>query len=134
MDAWQLWQQMAHESEEAARLAEAGGCLRPAASRYYYPAYQAVTALLLFKGLIPPAEREAWGHIDTPQLLQDQLQTLIRSRARRDDLAQRLVDLYRLRIAADYEGAEIIGAGRVQGAGKGARYVLRVMGDLLPER
>lgn len=133
MDAWQLWQQIARESEEAARLAEAGGCLRPAASRYYYAAYQAVTALLLYKGLIPPAEREAWGHVDTPPLLQDQLQALIRSRARRDDLAQRLLDLYRLRIAADYEGAEIIGAGRVQGAGKDSRYVLRIMSDLLPE-
>lgn len=35
-DAWQLWQEMAHESEEAARLVEAGGCLRSRASRYYY--------------------------------------------------------------------------------------------------
>ncbi len=134
MDAWRLWQGMARESEEAARLAEAGGCLRPAASRYYYAAYQAVTALLLHRGLIPPAEREAWSHVDTPQLLQDQLRPLIRSRSRRDDLAQRLADLYRLRVAADYEGTEVIGASRVQGAGKDARYIVRLVGDIPPER
>lgn len=134
MDAWQLWQEMARESEGAARLAEAGGCLRPAASRYYYAAYQAVTALLLYRGLTPPTEREAWNHVDTPQLLQDQLQTVIRSRSRRNDLAQRLADLYRLRVVADYEGSEFIGAGRAQRAGKDARYILQVASDVLPER
>ncbi len=134
MDAWQLWQQMARESEEAARLAEAGGCLRPAASRYYYAAYQAVTALLLYRGLTPPEGREAWSHVDTPQLLQDQLRPLIRSRSGRNDLAQRLTDLYRLRVAADYEGAEIIGTSRVQRAGKDSRYIVRIMSDILPER
>ncbi len=30
MDAWRLWQEMARESEEAARMAKTGGCLRPA--------------------------------------------------------------------------------------------------------
>lgn len=59
MDAWQLWQEMARVSKEAAQLAETGGCLRPAASRYYYAAYQAVTALLLYQGLKPPEGREA---------------------------------------------------------------------------
>ena len=134
MDAWQLWQEMARVSEEAARLAEAGGCLRPAASRYYYAAYQAVTALLLYRGLKPPAEREAWNHVDTPQLLQDQLRPSIRSRDKRNDLAQRLVDLYRLRIVADYEGTEFIGASRVQRAGRDARYILQVASDILPGR
>jgi len=71
MDAWQLWQGMAREAVEAAWLAEAGGCLRSSASRYYYAAYQAVTALLVYRGLTPPADREAWSHEDTPDLLQD---------------------------------------------------------------
>ena len=95
MDAWQLWQEMARVSEEASWLAEVGECLRPAASRYYCTAYQAVTALLLCRGLEPPQGREAWSHEETPALLQDQLQTLIRSRDRRDDLTARLKELYR---------------------------------------
>ncbi len=134
MDAWQLWQEMARESEEAARLAEAGGCLRSAASRYYYTAYQAATALLLYRGLTPPLGREAWNHEDTPALLQDQLRTLIRSRDKRNDLAARLVDLYRVRIIADYQGRRVVSLSRLAGAGRDARYILRVMEDVLPER
>ena len=134
MDAWRLWQEMAREFEEAACLAENGGFLRSAASRHYYAAYQAATALLLYRGLTPPTEREAWNQVDTPQLLQDQLQTVIRSRSRRNDLAQRLADLYRLRVVADYEGSEFIGAGRVQSAGKDARYILQIVSDILPKR
>jgi len=134
MDAWRLWQEMARESEEAARLAEAGGCLRPAASRYYYAAYQAATALLLYRGLTPPLGREAWNHEDTPALLQDQLRTLIRSRDKRNDLAARLVDLYRVRIIADYQGRRVVSLSRLAGAGRDARYILRVMEDVLPER
>ena len=133
MDAWQLWQEMARVSEEAARLAEAGGCLRPAASRYYYAAYQAVTALLLYRGLTPPVEREAWGHDETPALLLDQLRTVIRSRDKRNDLAKRLVDLYRLRIIADYQGSRVLSSGRLTIAARDARYILRVMESVLPE-
>ncbi len=134
MDAWQLWQEMARESEEAARLAEAGGCLRSAASRYYYTAYQAATALLLYRGLTPPLGREAWNHEDTPALLQDQLRTLIRYRDKRNDLAARLVDLYRVRIIADYQGRRVVSLSRLAGAGRDARYILRVTEDVLPER
>ena len=134
MDAWQLWQQMARESEEAARLAEAGGCLRPAASRYYYAAYQAVTALLLYRGLIPPRDREAWSHEDTPDLLQDQLQTVIGSRDRRGDLADRLSGLYLLRLVADYRAALSVTVVQVTIAGRNARFILRVMDENLPGR
>lgn len=134
MDAWRLWQEMARESEEAARLAEAGGCLRSAASRYYYTAYQAATALLLYRGLTPSLGREAWNHEDTPALLQDQLRTLIRSRDKRNDLAARLVDLYRVRIIADYQGRRVVSLSRLAGAGRDARYILRVTEDVLPER
>jgi len=134
MDAWRLWQEMARESEEAARLAEAGGCLRSAASRYYYTAYQAATALLLYRGLTPSLGREAWNHEDTPALPQDQLRTLIRSRDKRNDLAARLVDLYRVRIIADYQGRRVVSLSRLAEAGRDARYILRVMEDVLPER
>jgi hypothetical protein len=134
MEAWRLWWKMACESEAAARQAEANGHLRSSASRYYYATYQAATALLLYRGMIPQVGREAWNHVDTPALLQDQLPLLIRSKFRRDDLAQRLVDLYRIRIVADYVGREIIGKSRIQRAGKDARYILQIAGALLPER
>ena len=134
MEAWDQWRALARGSERAARLAEAGECPRSAASRYYYAAYQAATALLLYRGLTPPAGREAWNHADTPALLQDQMQPLMRSRDKRGDISRRLADLYRLRVAADYEASELVGAGRVQAAGRDARFVLRVAGDILPER
>lgn len=134
MDAWQLWREMARESEEAARLAEAGGCLRSAASRYYYAAYQAGTALLLYRGLMPPVDREAWSHEETPALLQDQLRTLIRSRDGRNDLADRLAGLYRLRLIADYRGTRAVAAAQVARAGRDARFILRVADAKLPRR
>lgn len=132
MDAWQSWREMARESEEAARLSEAGGCPRPAASRYYYAAYQAVTALLLYRGLTPPTGCEAWSHEETPALLQDQLQALIRSRDRRNDLAARLSELYRLRLIADYRGTRSVVATQVAKAGRDARFIVRVADEKLP--
>lgn len=132
MKPWQLWQDMAHESEQAARLAEDGGCPRSAASRYYYAAYQAATALLLYQGLIPPEGREGWTHLDTPTLLRDQVRT-IRSRDSRCDVAARRVDLYRLRLRADYQGDEPVQADQLPEAGRDARYVLKVANDVLPK-
>ncbi len=134
MEAWQAWLEMAHESEEAAQRAEADGHFRSSASRYYYAAYQAVTALLLYRGIIPPAGREAWSHEETPALLQDQLQTLIRSRERRNDLAARLKELYRQRLTADYQGARTVTAAQVVKAGRDTRFILRVADGKLPRR
>jgi|GEM_PF-3412873 len=82
MDAWQLWQGMAREASETAQIAETTGHLRSAASRYYYAAYQTVTALLLYKGLIPPFGMEAWRHFLTPTLLNEETQTLVKSSCR----------------------------------------------------
>ena len=72
MDAWELWIAMAREASETAQLADAAGRLRSAASRYYYAAYQTVTALLLYQGLIPPSGVEAWSHFITPTLLNEE--------------------------------------------------------------
>lgn len=104
----------------------------PAARRYYYAAYQAVTALLLYRGLTPPTGREAWSHEETPTLLQDQLQALIRSRDRRNDLADRLAKLYRLRLIADYKATRFVVAAQVVKAGRDARFILRVADEKLP--
>lgn len=132
MDAWQSWQEMARESEEAARMAEAGGCLRSSASRYYYAAYQSVTALLLYRGLTPPLGRQAWSHEETPSLLQDHLRTLIRSRDRRNDLADRLTALYWLRLNADDRGVRPVVSAQVVRAGRDARFILRAADEKLP--
>ena len=133
MDAWEQWREMAAESAEAARLAEAGGCLRSAASRYYYAAYQSVTALLLYRGLTPPLGREAWNHEDTPYLIQTQMSPLI-ERQRRKDMAFRLRELYRRRLTADYSGIVVISEDQVTRAGRDARYILRLVNEYLPEK
>jgi uncharacterized protein (UPF0332 family) len=134
MDAWQLWQEMARESEKAARMAELGGCLRSSASRYYYAAYQMVTALLLYRGLTPPPLREAWSHFETPLLLKEQLAPLIRSRTQRNDMASRFGELYKLRITADYVGRDTLRADKLNGARKDASYLFKIADEILPER
>ena len=116
MDAWKLWLAMAREASQTAQLAEAAGHLRSAASRYYYAAYQAVTALLLYQGLMPPVGAEAWSHTSTPALLNEGTASLIASRYRRNDLAARLGELYRLRLDADYIGTNRVSRSRLAAA------------------
>lgn len=133
MDAWELWIAMARESSETAQLAEAAGHLRSATSRYYYAAYQAVTALLLYQGLIPPNGVEAWSHFLTPTLLSEGAQTLIKSRGRRTDLAMRMRGLYELRLTADYRAEGGITQSRIAAARRDAGFILKVVNDIFPE-
>lgn len=132
MDAWQQWWEMAQESLSVARAAEESGGYRSSASRYYYAAYQAATALLLYRGLMPPLDREAWGHEATPLLLVSETSTVIRSRDRRHDLAARLTDLYLLRLDADYRAAGTVGANQVARAGRDTRFILKAIAAVLP--
>lgn len=125
---------MAQESEKAARLAESEDCFRSAASRYYYAAYQAATALLVYRGLTVPADREAWSHPDTPLLVQTELRMLIPSRNRRNDVASRLRDLYDFRVDADYIASRTILQGSVTVARRKAGFILSVAQGVLPER
>ena len=69
MEDWQLWRDMAREAAEAAQIAEAAGCSRSAASRYYYSAYHGVTAMLLYRKVAAPEDRQAWSHDQTPDLI-----------------------------------------------------------------
>lgn len=134
MDAWQLWLEMAREASEAAAEAEASGCLRSTASRYYYAAYQAATALLLYQGLMPPVRAEAWSHTSTPALLNEGTASLIASRDRRTDLAARLGELYRLRLDADYVGINRVSRSRLAAGRRDARFIIKVVTDILPEK
>ena len=60
------WLAMARESLMATDAALAVRAWRPAASRAYYAAYQAATAMLIHAGVTPPKIgkelREAWPH------------------------------------------------------------------------
>lgn len=134
MDAWQLWQEMAWESEKVAQLAEASGYFRSAASRYYYAAYQAITALLLYRGLTPPVDRQAWSHDQTPDLINEQLEPFLRSRDKRTDLARRLERLYKTRIIADYMADRPVRADSLKIVRRDASYILKVAERILPER
>ena len=46
--------------------------------------------MLLYRGLMPPMGREAWGQEETPPLVQSQLQARLRSRDSRNGFARRL--------------------------------------------
>ena len=134
MDAWELWMAMAREASETAQIAEAAGHLRSAASRYYYAAYQAVTALLHYRGVAVSEGRQAWSHDQTPGLITEQLTPLLKARNKREDLAQRLERLYKTRIIADYLATQRIHAGTLQAIRKDSNYILKVAEKILPER
>ncbi len=134
MDAWELWRAMAREASETAQMAEAAGHFRSAASRYYYAAYQAVTALLLYQGLMPPIGAEAWSHTSTPALLNENTASLIASRDRRTDLAARLGELYRLRLDADYVAVNRVSRSRLAAGRRDARFIIKIVTDILPEK
>lgn len=133
MESWRQWRDLMRESERAARLAEAEGCPRSAASRYYYAAYQAVTALLVYRGLTPPTDQEGWSHVLTPTLLRDETATLIPSRDRRNDLAMKLRELYDLRIEADYIASRTVSQGRIVTARRDSGFIVSIMGNILTE-
>ena len=123
---------MARESERAARLAEAGECPRSAISRYYYAAYQSATALLLYRRLTPPAEREAWSHVDTPLLVSDDLSKIIPKRQVRTELMRRSRELYKMRIVADYT-TDPISETRLREISRDARFVVSAALKILPK-
>jgi uncharacterized protein (UPF0332 family) len=132
-EAWEQWQRMAVESQMAAHLLAGAGHLRPSASRYYYAAYQAATALLLYGKVIPPEQREAWSHEATPQLLKSQLSRVVRSRDVRNSMGERLSALYHPRVTCVYQAGQKIDRDDLERARKDAGYVMKVAGDALKE-
>jgi uncharacterized protein (UPF0332 family) len=127
------WWDLSQESAEGARAAEAAECWRSSASRYYYAAYQSVTALLLHVGLAPPGGREAWSHDDTPELVREHLRGVIRSRDQRNDVADRLRRLYKTRLGADYVSADPITSKTLETVRKDAGYIIKVAQSILPQ-
>lgn len=123
---------MAKESQEAAWYLEAGH-LRSSASRYYYAAFQSVTAVLLYLGLTPPENEEGWSHAATPDMIRDHWETLVRSRDERTLIAFRLGELYKLRILADYVGGSRIERTKLREAAKNARYIVKLALSVMPE-
>lgn len=59
---------------------------------------------------------------------------LIGSRDRRDDLADRLTGLYRLRLIADYRTVRSVTTTQIVTAGRNARFILRLVDEKLPGR
>ena len=133
MDAWGLWLEMARESSQIAQIAEAGSFRRSAASRYYYAAYQAATALLRYRMVPLPEGRQAWSHDLTPALLYEQLEPLLRARHKRKDLQKRLERLYKTRIIADYMANTPVTAESLKSVRRDSNYILKVAEQILPK-
>ena len=130
MDAWTRWLQMARGSLAAAQALAVQGEARSSASRAYYAAYQAVTAILLYHNMTPPVDREAWSHDATPDLIR-RLASITINQDTRKDVARRLVDCYQLRLTADYIGATEVGKTELKAALKNASYIVGVAGVVL---
>ena len=132
MPDWQNWYRMAIDSQQAAQELQSFR-LRSCASRIYYSAYQAVTSVLLYRGLAPPVGQEAWSHVTTPELIVEHWGPLMASIDKRKDLAKRLGGLYKLRISADYVGDDIVSAPIVARAMKDGNFLVRVVAGILPK-
>jgi len=124
---------MAWDSFNAGDVLRGEGLVRSAASRYYYAAYQATTALLHYRGLTPPQGREAWSHDDTPDLVLDQLASFLASRDVRRRIARTLRELYEVRVQADYHASADVNSDVVTRARRGAGYILSMAQAVLPE-
>ena len=131
MDAWERWFGMARGSLAAAQALAVQGEARSGASRAYYAAYQAVTAILLYHNMTPPVDREAWSHDATPDLMRRLAPTIIKQDTRRD-MSQRLRACYDLRLTADYIGAAEVAASELKIALKDASFIVGMAGDVLP--
>ncbi len=125
MDAWERWYQMAQGSLAAAVLLKTQGEARSSASRAYYAAYQAVTAVLLYQGMMPPEGREAWSHEATPELFWKLSGTVLTQDARRD-ASSRLEASYALRVHADYVSIAELTELALRGSIKDASFILKL--------
>ena len=130
---WQKWLSSAIESLDAALLLEQHGYIRSSASRGYYAAYQAATAILLYLRQVPPDGREAWSHDTTPDLLQ-QMPGIFWKQDKKNDASARLADLYKLRIIADYKFERNITDSNLNMALKSASYSVRIIAGVLKTR
>jgi uncharacterized protein (UPF0332 family) len=138
MADWRQWIMIAEESRRAAlEMTDEPAFRRSRASRYYYAAYQAVTALLLYEGQTPPIvdgiERESWSHEVTPTMALDNLGRVLPVRKKRYQIRSGLQELYKIRIFADYSGANEITAERLKAARKLSSHIVKVARDILPD-
>ncbi len=131
MEAWEHCWRRAVDSLDAAGLLQQREHFCSAASRAYYAAFQAATAVLLYAKQIPPAGYEAWRHKETPELLRaTQMSSLDQNK--RYNLSARLSVLYKLRITADYEMRADIGEAASATALKDAHFIVKSVGNVLP--
>lgn len=135
---WGRWLAMAHESRAAAVQSQEAGRPRSAASRFYYTAYQAASALLLYCRLTPPTisgqRRESWSHGEMPGLLHAVLQRFVPDRRRCGDVRAKLGGLYKVRVSADYISADDISPATLAAVRRDAGYILKLAQDIIGER
>lgn len=128
---------MAYESQDAAFADETAGRLRPAASRFYYSAYQAITALLHLSGRQPPGGeiedggREAWSHKTTPEMILTDLNRYFRTQTLRETMRSKLLFLYKMRVIADYIATEEIHKESFVRLATDSRYVVKLVTQTL---
>jgi uncharacterized protein (UPF0332 family) len=134
---WTPWIHMALDSRDSANVALNSSSYRSAASRYYYAAFQAATALLHYCRQTPPivegVRREAWSHEVTPDLFEEQLKPFVSNHGRRQILRSKLRGLRKTRISADYISADRLEIKTVQRAKTDAGYIITAVRSILPE-
>jgi uncharacterized protein (UPF0332 family) len=139
MDDWEKWLGMAVDSVDAGiELGDTPAFTRSAVSRYYYAAYQAVTALFLYEGQMPPTvngiRRESWSHEVTPDMVLENLGRVLPDRKKRYQIRSNLQELYKTRIFADYSGANPVSVARLKSSRKLAKYIVTLTSALLPQK
>ena len=132
MEAWEKWWQMAQDSLASAQLLQQHGHYRASASRSYYSAYQAVTAILLYQKQTPPDGREAWSHAATPEHMRNMSETALSHNAGKE-VALRLEASYELRIVADYIGAVDMEESKLKASLKDTGFIIKLAREILPK-
>lgn len=128
---------MADESYQSAELARDAGYYRSALSRDYYAAFQVTTAFFHYRNLSTPKvagnSREAWSHLITPELLDQQLKPFVKNPRRRLELKEKLRALYRFRVGADYLSSHRIKDEDTIHAAKSANYLIKTVRRLIED-
>jgi uncharacterized protein (UPF0332 family) len=130
MATWELWLELARESFETGWTCGQANRFRSAVARFYFAAYQAATAILLYRKQIPPVGREAWSHEITPDMLMQHLGEQVSRQEDRRRLSNHLRDLRDARIISDYVATQSVTAADGLQARESAEEILRIAASI----
>ena len=131
MADWRSWRKMANISLEDAMLLDENSSFRSSISRYYYAVFQISTAVLIYCNQTPPHDREAWSHVDTPELLGKFLHFSGMKAKNHLLFLNYIREMYKFRVYADYSVNFNIDRSSLSNIRRNAGYVFKICNEIL---